>query len=100
MELRIQSINFEASDQLKAFAEKKVNKLLRYTDDIMQSEMVMKLVKPDAPNNKEVSVKLNIKHAESFASKTADTFEEAIDLCMEALEKQIIRVKDKKTGKN
>ncbi|HZJ79093.1 MAG TPA: ribosome-associated translation inhibitor RaiA [Dysgonamonadaceae bacterium] len=100
MELRIQSINFEASDQLKAFAEKKVNKLLRYTDDIMQSEMVMKLVRPDAPNNKEVSVKLNIKHAESFASKTADTFEEAIDLCMEALEKQIIRVKDKKTGKN
>ncbi len=100
MELRIQSINFEASDQLKAFAEKKVNKLLRYTDDIMQSEMVMKLVKPDAPNNKEVSVKLNIKHAESFASKTADTFEEAIDLCMEALEKQIIRVKDKKIGKN
>ena len=99
MELTIQSVNFEASDQLKAFAEKKVNKLLRYTEDIMQSEMIMKLIKPDAPNNKEVSIKLNIKHAESFASKTADTFEEAIDLCIEALEKQIIRVKDKKIGK-
>ena len=99
MELTIQSVNFEASDQLKAFAEKKVNKLLRYTEDIMRSEMIMKLIKPDAPNNKEVSIKLNIKHAESFASKTADTFEEAIDLCIEALEKQIIRVKDKKIGK-
>ena len=99
MELTIQSINFEASDHLKAFAEKKVNKLLRYTEDIIQSEMIMKVIKPDAPNNKEVSIKLNIKHAESFASKTADTFEEAIDLCIEALEKQIIRVKDKKIGK-
>ncbi len=99
MELRIQSVNFEASDQLKAFAEKKVSKLMRFSDDIIQSEMIMKVIKPDAPNNKEVSIKLNIKQGESFASKTAGTFEEAIDLCVEALEKQIIRSKEKKTGK-
>lgn len=99
MELRIQSVNFEASEQLKAFAEKKVTKLVRYTDDIIQSEMIMKVVKPDAPNNKEVSVKLNIKNGEVFASKSADSFEEAIDLCVEALEKQIIRTKEKKSGK-
>jgi putative sigma-54 modulation protein len=99
MELRIQSVNFEASDQLKAFAEKKVSKLVRFSDDIIQSEMIMKVIKPDAPNNKEVSIKLNIKQGESFASKTAGTFEEAIDLCVEALEKQIIRSKEKKTGK-
>lgn len=99
MELRIQSVNFEASDQLKAFADKKVNKLVKYTDDIIQSEMIMKVIKPDAPNNKEVSVKLNIKNGEIFASKAADSFEEAIDLCMEALEKQVIRTKEKKTGK-
>ena len=99
MELRIQSVNFEASEQLKAFAQKKVNKLVKYTDDIIQSEMMMKVIKPDAPNNKKVSVKLSIKSGESFASKTAGSFEEAIDLCMEALEKQIIRTKEKKTGK-
>jgi putative sigma-54 modulation protein len=99
MELRIQSVNFEASDQLKVFAEKKVSKLVRFSDDIIQSEMIMKVIKPDAPNNKEVSIKLNIKQGESFASKTAGTFEEAIDLCVEALEKQIIRSKEKKTGK-
>jgi putative sigma-54 modulation protein len=59
----------------------------------------MKVIKPDAPNNKEVSIKLNIKNGESFASKTAESFEEAIDLCVEALEKQVIRTKEKKTGK-
>ena len=99
MELRIQSVNFEASDQLKAFAEKKVNKLVKFNEDIIQSEMIMKVVKPDAPDNKEVSIKLNIKNGESFASKNADSFEAAIDLCVEALEKQITRAKDKKTGK-
>ena len=60
MELTIQSVNFEASDQLKAFAEKRVNKILRLTEDIIQSAMLMKLLRPDAPNKKEVSIKLNI----------------------------------------
>ena len=31
-----------------------------------------------------------------FASKTADSFEEAIDLALEALEKQLEKNKDKK----
>ena len=99
MELRIQSVNFDASTKLKEFAEKKANKLLKYSDDLIQSEMIMKELRPEGPNNKEVSMKINIKSGESFASKTADTFEEAIDLCMEALEKQIIRTKEKKSGK-
>lgn len=99
MELRIQSVNFEASEQLKSFAKKKVEKLVKYTDDIIQSEMIMKVIKPDAPNNKEVSLKLNIKNGESFASKVGSSFEESIDLCIEALEKQIVRTKEKKAGK-
>ncbi|HCF80452.1 MAG TPA: RNA polymerase subunit sigma-54, partial [Porphyromonadaceae bacterium] len=37
-----------------------------------------------------------LKNGEAFASKVADTFEEAIDLCAEALEKQILKTKEKK----
>ncbi|MDE6447259.1 MAG: HPF/RaiA family ribosome-associated protein, partial [Muribaculaceae bacterium] len=33
---------------------------------------------------------------EVFASKTCDTFEEAIDLCIEALERQLEKIKEKK----
>lgn len=99
MELRIQSVNFDASEQLKSFAEKKMNKLIRYSDDILQSEMIMKVVKPDAPNNKDVSIKLHLKNGEAFANKAANTFEEAIDLSIEALEKQIMKTKEKKIGK-
>ena len=84
---------------MKAFANKKVNKLVRYTDDIIQAEMVMKVVKPDAPLNKDVSIRLSIRSGEVFASKSADSFEEAIDLTVEALEKQIMRVKAKNAGK-
>lgn len=96
MELTIQSVNFDATEQLHAFVEKKMKKLERFSEDIILSEVILKVVKPETANNKEAAVKLNLRHSEAFASKTADTFEEAIDLCMMALEKQILKTKEKK----
>lgn len=95
MELRIKSINFEASDQLKSFIEKKVNKLEKFNDNIIESEVTLKVIKPETAKNKEASVKIHLRNGEAFAAKTADSFEEAIDLCTEAIEKQIIKTKEK-----
>jgi putative sigma-54 modulation protein len=96
MEIRIQSVNFDATAQLKAFVEKKMKKLEKFNDSILEAEVIMKVVKPETAKNKDVSVKLKLKNSEPFANKVADTFEEAIDLCREALEKQIIKTKEKK----
>ena len=96
MELRIQPINFEATEQLKTFVEKKIKKLEKFSDNIIQTEVLLKVIKPETAKNKEASVKINLKNGEAFASKVADTFEEAIDLCAEALEKQILKTKEKK----
>lgn len=95
MNIQIQSVNFDASTQLKDFAQKKVSKLEKFTDAIIDAEIILKVVKPEINNNKEASVKLNIKNGDLFANKTADTFEEAIVLCAEALEKQVVKVKEK-----
>ena len=95
MELTIQSVNFDATDQLKTFVEKKVRKLERISDEIIQAEVILKVVKPETVLNKAAALKLNIKHKEVFANKNADTFEEAIDLCIIAIEKQIKKTKQK-----
>lgn len=95
MNILIQSVHFEASIQLKEFIEKKVNKLEKLSDAIISSEVVLKVVKPEVANNKEASIKLDIKNGDLFASKIADTFEEAVVMCCEALEKQLLRVKEK-----
>ena len=95
MELSIQSVNFDATDQLKTFIEKKVKKLERISDEIIQAEVILKVVKPETILNKDAALKLNIKHKEIFANKNADTFEEAIDLCIIAIEKQIKKTKEK-----
>lgn len=99
MDITIQSVHFDATTQLQGFVEKKVNKLEKLSDLAVNAEVVLKVVKPEVANNKEASVKINIKNGELFASKIADTFEEAIVLCVEALEKQLLKVKDKSQTK-
>ena len=59
--------------------------------------MNLKVVKPETAMNKEAAIKLLVpQHDDLFASKTADTFEEAIDLVIDALKKQLEKThKDK-----
>lgn len=99
MEIRIQSIHFDASEQLQAFIQKKAAKLERFYDDIQKVEVSLKVVKPEAAENKEAGIKILIPNGEFYASKVCDTFEEAVDLDVEALEKQLVKYKEKQRSK-
>ena len=89
MEIRIQAIHFDATKQLEAFIQKKVSKLEQYFDGILTAEVTLKVVKPETALNKNAAILLKIRNSDCFAEKTKDTFEEAIDECVEALEKQL-----------
>ena len=49
--------------------------------------------------NKEVGIKVLAMNGEFFAEKVSDTFEEAIDVCVDALSKQLTKTKEKLRGK-
>ena len=94
MEINIKSIHFDATEQLQSFIEKKLNKLARRFESITKADVTLKVVKPETSMNKEAAVKLTIPMQEEFyASKIADTFEEAVDLSLEANERQLPRNK-------
>ncbi|MBO7552690.1 MAG: ribosome-associated translation inhibitor RaiA [Bacteroidaceae bacterium] len=95
MEVRIQAIHFDASEQLQAFIQKKAAKLEKFYDDIKKVEVSLKVVKPETAANKEASVKVLVKNDELYANKVCDTFEESVDLCMDALNKQLVKYKEK-----
>ncbi|GFZ38073.1 ribosome hibernation-promoting factor, HPF/YfiA family [Bacteroides nordii] len=99
MEIRIQSIHFDATEQLQAFIQKKVSKLEKYYEDIKKVEVSLKVVKPETAENKEAGVKVLVPNGEFYASKICDTFEEAIDVSMEALGKQLVKYKEKQRSK-
>lgn len=96
MVTRIQSIKFDATEKLQQFINKKVAKLEHIYDDIESVDVYLKVVKPETAENKEVNITLLAPNAKFFASKVCDTFEEAVDLCVDALEKQIKKAKEKK----
>lgn len=97
METKIQAIHFDASEALVAFINKKADKLTRKSPAISEVSVTLKVVKPETAMNKEARVVVTTPtHPELVAAKTADTFEEAIDLCMAALEPQLEKLKDKK----
>lgn len=95
MDIKIQAINFDAAVQLKGFVDKRISKLEKLSDIIIDAEVVLKVVKPETSNNKEASLKLNVKGGELFANKVADSFEEAVVLCAEAIERQLKRTTEK-----
>lgn len=95
MEIRIQSIHFDATEQLQAFISKKVSKLEKYYEDIKKVEVSLKVVKPETAENKEAGVKVLIPNGEFYANKICDSFEQAVDECVEALEKQLVKYKEK-----
>ena len=99
MEVRIQSIHFDASEQLQSFIQKKVAKSEKYYDDIKKVEVSLKVVKPETAENKEAGVKVIIPNGEFYASKICNTFEESVDLSVEALEKQLVKHKEKQRSK-
>ncbi|MBD5188940.1 MAG: ribosome-associated translation inhibitor RaiA [Bacteroidales bacterium] len=97
MEATIKAIHFDISEKLVAFVNKKIDKLCRRYENITDAEVNLTLVKPEAAMNKEAGIKLSVPGGpDLFASKTADSFEEAIDLSIDALEKQLEKEKAKK----
>ena len=98
MEVRIQSIHFDASEKLQEFIQKKVAKLEKFCDDIKKVEVSLKVVKPETAMNKEAGIKVLALNSEFFAEKVSDTFEESVDVCVDALSKQLIKAKEKLRG--
>ncbi len=95
MNVTIKTVHFSIAESLEEFTTKKVSKAVSKHEEIISADVIMKLIKPETNNNKEVEVKFGVKGSDIFAKKTADTFEEALDLALDAAKKQFLKYKNK-----
>ena len=95
MDIKIQSIHFDATEKLEAVVEKKVAKLEKSFEDIQKVEVQLKVVKPATAQNKEASLTVAVPGNTLFVEKTTDTFEESIDLCVDSMRAQLTKFKEK-----
>lgn len=97
MDFKVNTVNFTADSKLVDFIHDKVKKLELMYDDIIASEVYLRLDKSSANENKVAEVKLLLPGNDLFAKKQCKSFEEAADLAVDALKKQVERHKKKST---
>jgi ribosomal subunit interface protein len=96
MNIQVNTVHFTADQKLIDFVNKKVPKLDTYFEGIIGAEVILKVAKPETANNKVAEIKLSIPGSDYlFAEKQADSFEEAIDLAVDAIRRQLSKFKEK-----
>jgi len=95
MQITVQSIHFDADVKLIEFVEEKTKKLGVFHPSIHKAEILLRLDKNSDQENKIAEIILKVPGTELFAKKQCRTFEEAIDLSIDALKRQIEKNKEK-----
>lgn len=95
MDLKINAVNFTADAKLIEFIREKVDKLELMYDQIISSEIYLRVDKSDTNENKTTEIKVMIPGSELFAKKQCKSFEEATDAAVQALKKQVSKSKEK-----
>ena len=98
MNIRIQSVKFSADVKLLDFVEKKVGKLEKYNNEIVDCEVSLTLLPDNANKCAKIIIYLLYKK-EIFIEKNANTFEDAVVDCVDALKEQLVRIKEKNSPK-
>jgi putative sigma-54 modulation protein len=93
--VKINSIHFDADRKLIEFIQERVNKLSNYYDKIIDSEVILKVANSNDSENKVAEIKLMIPGNDVFAKKQCKSFEEATDMAVEALRRQLKKHKEK-----
>ena len=84
MNVKIQSVKFDADKRLVDFIQAKMDKMDRFVERAIGAQVTLRIDKDDEQGN------------ELLAERRCKTFEEAIDLCLDAIKKQIDKYKEKR----
>jgi len=95
MNIKINSVKFDADKKLETFIETKLNKLNKIYDDIVGVEVFLKVDNTPTTENKITEIKIDLPGNELFAKKQCKSFEEATDTALLALKRQLKKHKDK-----
>ena len=94
MEIRVQSIKFNADQKLLDFIEKKFSRIEKFYDAVTGVDVALSLL-PDH-ENKNVKVQVAIPGNTIVVEKNAKTFEDAVVDCADILKEKLVKEKEKR----
>jgi putative sigma-54 modulation protein len=95
MKVNINAVNFDIDRKLVEFVQEKAQKLEKYYDKIVDCDVFLKVENTSDKENKIVEMKLGVPGDDLIVKKQCKSFEEAVELCRESLERQVLKKKEK-----
>jgi putative sigma-54 modulation protein len=95
MKVNVQSVNFNVDQKLIDFIQVKLDKLEHYYDKIIYADVFLKLQNTTGKENKITEILLSIPGGDLMVKKTCRKFEECVDECVDSLQRQITKKKEK-----
>src|SRR5690554_2308580 len=95
MKVNIQAVNFNVDRKLVDFINERLEKLEQYYDKIVGIDVSLRTENTSDKENKSVDILIKIPGDDLIVKKTAKTFEEAADTGADALERLLIKRKEK-----
>ena len=94
MEIRVQSIKFNADQKLLDFVEKKFSRVEKFYDAVTGIDVALSLL-PEH-ENKNVKVQVSVPGNTIVIERNARTFEDAIVDCADILKEKLVKEKEKR----
>jgi putative sigma-54 modulation protein len=98
MKVNINSVHFKTDKKLDSFITEKVEKLSDMYAGIIGSEVTLRVNNGEDHDNKITEIRLLVPGNDLFAKKQSKSCEEATDIAVDALRKQLVRHKEKQRG--
>ncbi|MEM7186656.1 MAG: ribosome-associated translation inhibitor RaiA [Bacteroidota bacterium] len=95
MKISVQTPNFVADQKLINFIEKRLSKLELFYDRIIYADACLKVQKTSEKENKITQIFLSIPGDDLIVKKESRTFEAGVDECVQSLERQLKKRKEK-----
>lgn len=95
MKVNVHAVNFTVDGKLVDFIQERMNKLEKYYDKVVDADVFLKVEKTSDKENKIAEIKVNVPGDDFIVKKQCKTFEEAIELASESLERLLVKRKEK-----
>lgn len=95
MKVNVHAVNFTVDRKLVDFIQERLDKLEKYYDKIVSSDVFLKVEKTSEKENKFVEIKINVPGDDFLVKKQCKTFEEAVEISAESLERLLVKRKEK-----
>ena len=95
MKVSVHAVNFTVDKKLVDFVHERLDKLEKYYDKVVSADVFLKVENISEKENKIVEVKVNVPGDDFVVKKQCKSFEEAVEIASESLERLLVKRKEK-----